>query len=258
MKTIYVDHKNRPALHLNPMDSVMALGYFDGVHLGHKKVIEAAKNIAEMKGMAMSVLSFFPHPKSVLFPNEQVCYLEPLEERMLKFERLGVDLFYVVPFDLEFAKRLPAEFIENYVLGLGAKHIVCGFDYTYGAKASGNVKTLQQYENEHIGITIIEQQCVSQQKISSTIVRKCLKEGKVDEIPQYLGEHYKTKWCRLKGVSPYYSLPAPGEYIVLLDHQQQSVESKVTVTTDRQLEFDCRLPNLQNSYTVSWLQNIDA
>ncbi|WP_052343638.1 FAD synthetase family protein [Bacillus massiliigorillae] len=257
MKIIYVDQENIPALQLNPVFSTMALGYFDGVHLGHRKVIDAAKDIAKQNQLALSVLSFFPHPKSVLYPSKEMQYLEPLEERIEKLEKIGVDIFYVVQFDKAFAQIEPDVFIRQYILGLGAKQIVCGFDYHYGAKARGNVDTLKQYENERVGVTIIEEQCISQQKISSSIIREYLNIGKVDEIPKYLGDYYKIKWCCQKGLFPYYSMSAPGKYRVLVDNQNNVIESKVIVTHDRQLEFDYCLSKLGEQYTVSWLEHVN-
>lgn len=123
MQVIYVNQENIQALHSNPTSSAMALGYFDGVHLGHRKLIEAAKEITINKEMALSVLSFFPHPKSVLSPSLEMNYLEPLDERIDKMKVLGVDIYYIVKFDQAFSRIEPDDFIKDYVIGLGAKHI---------------------------------------------------------------------------------------------------------------------------------------
>ncbi len=232
---------------------------FDGVHLGHRKLIETAKEITinkEDKEMALSVLSFFPHPKSVLSPSVEMNYLEPLDDRISKMKALGIDIYYIVKFDQDFARMEPDTFIRDYVIGLGAEHIVCGFDYHYGAKARGTVCTLKEYEQIGINVTVLDEQKVKNNKISSTIIRECLESGKVHEIPKYLGGYYKTRYCFKNGFEQYYTVPAPGKYKVLIEMPLKKVESNVIVTADYKLQFDSSLSNPNESFKVSWLENI--
>jgi len=256
MQIIYVNQENIQALQSNPTSSAMALGYFDGVHLGHRKLIESAKVITINKELALSVLSFFPHPKSVLSPSMEMKYLEPLDERISKMEALEVDIYYIVKFDQDFARIEPDAFIKDYVIGLGAKDIVCGFDYSYGTKARGTVSTLKEYEQIGIDVTVVDEQKEKNNKISSTIIRECLDSGKVHEIPKYLGEYYKTKYCCKNGFLQYYTVPAPGKYKVLIEMPWKKIESKVIVTADRKLKYDSLLSAENESFTVSWLENI--
>lgn len=98
MKVIYLNANNLQEIKQSCPNVAMALGYFDGVHLGHQRVIQTAKEKAKAQNLLLAVLSFFPHPKSVLFPNVEVSYIEPLEQKIEKLEKLEVDIFYIVEF----------------------------------------------------------------------------------------------------------------------------------------------------------------
>ncbi|WP_054705843.1 FAD synthetase family protein [Bacillus sp. JCM 19041] len=114
---------------------VVALGNFDGLHLGHSKVIETGLALAKEKGLPLGVMSFSPHPRTVLNKQQNAFhYLMPLHEKEEKLAALGVDYFYIVEFTLDFARLLPEQFEVDYLLGVGANHVVAGFDYKYGFK----------------------------------------------------------------------------------------------------------------------------
>ena len=113
----------------------MALGFFDGLHQGHRKVIQTALQKAKEKSLPLSVMSFFPDPKTVLSNGKkQVCYLMPLYEKEKMLEQLGVDRFYMVRFDKEFASLSPEQFVFQYLVKLGVLHAVAGFDFSYGSR----------------------------------------------------------------------------------------------------------------------------
>ncbi|MEH7482436.1 FAD synthetase family protein [Neobacillus drentensis] len=118
---------------------VMALGFFDGIHLGHRQLIENAKRISLQRGLELAVLTFFPHPKEVLnqmkFP-----YLISIERKIEIFEMLGVEQLYVIRFDEKFASLEPEVFVQQYLISLQVKEVVAGFDFTYGSKGLGNMK----------------------------------------------------------------------------------------------------------------------
>jgi riboflavin kinase/FMN adenylyltransferase len=258
MEVVYVDAAKIHVLQQQQPPSVMALGYFDGVHLGHQQVIQAAKIVAQQQNLLLSILSFFPHPKSVLGNQATVHYLEPLEERIQKLASLGVDVYYVVKFDYAFSQIEADVFIKEYVLGLGAQHIVCGFDYKYGQKAKGNRETLRAYEQNGIGITIVEEERQSGHKISSSIIRECVQAGHVEEIPKFLGEHYSTKYCLQNGTAEYYMLPPVGKYKanVVTDYQTV-IEANILVDTNKRLHFEnTRLKHTQ-PLKIFWLEKIE-
>ena len=258
MQVIYVDATNVHEIGRTAPNVAMALGYFDGVHLGHQKVIQTATEKAKSHGLSTAVLSFFPHPKSVLF-SEQVTYLEPIEQKAEKLEKLGVDIFYVVEFTKELAKVEATTFLDEYIIGLSAKEIICGFDYTYGAKASGTVETLAVYADEQqVGLTVVEELKWNDQKISSTLIRKYLTNRKLSELPRILGDFYTTKYCRKNGLLPYYSLPNVGRYKVVIEDQHSFIECIAIVKCKKYIEIFHEESTLPNLLTIQWVDQIDA
>ncbi|MBT2655539.1 FAD synthetase family protein [Bacillus sp. ISL-18] len=259
MKVIYVNANNLQEIRQLSPKAAMALGYFDGVHLGHQKVIQTAKEKARAQNLSLAVLSFFPHPKSVLFPEIEILYLEPLEQKIEKLERLDVDIFYIVEFTKELAKVEANDFLDDYIIGLNAKEIICGFDYTYGAKARGTVKTLAVYaDTQQVGLTVVDELKWNNQKISSTLIRKHLSERKLSEFPHLLGGFYKIKYCQKNGILPNYSLPNIGSYKVLIEDQHSYIECVATVKCKKYIQIHHEMSTLPNLLTIQWVDQFET
>ena len=257
MKVIYVNADNLLEIQKVAPNVAMALGYFDGVHLGHQKVIKTAKQKAYQHNLSLAVLSFFPHPKSILQPDVPVAYLEPIEQKIEKLENLGVDFFYIVQFTKELSQLNPIDFLEQYVKGLNAKEIICGFDYKYGAKSAGTVDTLEAYTHERgLGFTVVDELKWNKQKISSTLIRQYLSSRKLKEIHQLMGDFYKIKYCKKNGLLPNYSLPSIGDYKVLIEKDGTLVEHYVTVKSSNQILIHSEYKNLPNELTIQWVDKI--
>lgn len=258
MKVIYVNSNNLQEVKQTAPNVAMALGYFDGVHLGHRRVIQTAIEKAKAQNLSTAVLSFIQHPKSVLF-SEEVTYLEPLDQKIEKLEQLGVDIFYVVEFTKELAKMEADDFLYNYILALNAKEIICGFDYTYGTKASGNIKTLETYATKkRVGLTVVEELKWNNQKISSTLIRNHIFERKLSEIPSLLGEFYKTKYCQKNGLLPNYALPNVGTYKVLIEDQQSFIECIATVKCKKYIQVHHETSKLPDLLTIQWVEQLET
>lgn len=171
----------------------MALGYFDGVHLGHQKVILEAKKQADQKGLRSAVMTFDPHPSVVLGKNEKhVQYITPLAEKINLIEELGIDYLFIVHFTAEFANLLPQEFIDQYVIDLNVKHVVAGFDFSYGRMGKGTMEILPFHSREKFTFTIVEKFTSGDEKVSSTRIRQYIKNGRTTELPELLGRFYMT------------------------------------------------------------------
>ncbi|MEG2708963.1 MAG: FAD synthetase family protein, partial [Vagococcus sp.] len=113
---------------------VLVLGFFDGVHRGHQKVIETARQEANNRGLKLAVMTFNHHP-SVVFQkidHKKMKYITTVEQKITRMEEEGVDILYVVEFTSAFAGLTPQEFVDQYIVGLNAVTAVAGFDYTYG------------------------------------------------------------------------------------------------------------------------------
>ena len=171
---------------------VLALGFFDGIHLGHKEVITTAKKIAEERGYKVAVMSFNQHP-SVIFQNvdpDSIQYVSPLERKKELLKELGVDIFYLVDFTKEFGALSPQEFVDQYIVGLNAKVVVAGFDYTYGKRDIANMELLPKYASNRFEIISIAEQKSDNGKISSTAVRDLLLQGEIEKANELLGYEY--------------------------------------------------------------------
>ncbi|GAE24301.1 riboflavin kinase [Halalkalibacter wakoensis JCM 9140] len=188
MDTIYLKHPIDGTT-LKHEKTVMALGYFDGVHIGHQKVIKNAIEIANKLNTSTSVMTFHPHPKEVL-RNTEMNYITPLSEKIKKIEKLGVDTLFVVEFSLEFASLTPQQFVDDYLIGLHVVHVVAGFDFTYGALGKGTMETLPFHARNRLHSTTVEKFEMNNEKVSSTKIRELLQQGAVWDVVSLLGSEY--------------------------------------------------------------------
>lgn len=169
---------------------VLALGYFDGVHLGHQQVIKKAVKLARDRGVACGVMTFDPHPKEVISDDLHVAKITPLTSKLKLFELLNVDICYVVNFTKELAAVSPKDFIDNIIVKLNAQGVVAGFDYAFGSKGSGNGETLKYVSNGRFTVDIVDPFYYQGEKISSTRIRENLLTGKVIAANRLLGQNY--------------------------------------------------------------------
>jgi riboflavin kinase/FMN adenylyltransferase len=178
----------------------MAMGYFDGVHRGHQQVILEAKKQAEEKGICSAVMTFDPHPSVVLGKaDKQIQYITPLTAKIKIIEELGIDYLFIIHFSVEFANLLPQEFIDQYVIGLNVKHVVAGFDFTYGRMGKGTMETLPFHSRDNFSYSVVPKFTLDDEKVSSTRIRSLLKEGKTNELVSLLGRYYTTSGIVIHG-----------------------------------------------------------
>ncbi|WP_027408731.1 bifunctional riboflavin kinase/FAD synthetase [Anoxybacteroides tepidamans] len=229
--------------HLPP--TVMALGYFDGVHLGHQQVIRTAVKIASEKGYKSAVMTFHPHPSVVLGRREQhVQLITPLKEKERLIARLGVDYLYVVEFTPSFAELLPQQFVDQYIIDFHVKHVVAGFDFTYGRLGKGTMETLPFHSRGQFAHTTVPKLTRNDEKISSTYIRHLLKNGEVHQLPELLGRFYTIEGTVIGGekrgrtigfptanIDPAddYLLPALGVYAVKIRIGSETFEGVCNV-----------------------------
>ncbi|WP_069840311.1 bifunctional riboflavin kinase/FAD synthetase [Bacillus sp. F56] len=199
MKTIHITHPHH-LMKEEQAKSVMALGYFDGVHLGHQKVIGTAKQIAEEKGLTLAVMTFHPHPSHVLGRDkEPKDLITPLEDKIDQIEQLGTEILYVVKFNEVFASLSPKQFIDQYIIGLNVQHAVAGFDFTYGKYGKGTMETMPADLDGKAECTMVEKLTEQNKKISSSYIRTALQNGDVELANVLLGQPYFIKGIVIHG-----------------------------------------------------------
>ncbi|MDF2787877.1 MAG: hypothetical protein K0S80_975 [Neobacillus sp.] len=260
METIYINLDNLADWQGKANACVMALGFFDGLHYGHREVIKTGLRIAKEKGVSLAVMSFFPHPKSVLSNGEkQIDYLIPLSVKEKILRGLGVDTFYIVEFTREFAALSPEQYVKDYLVNLRVIHAVAGFDFTYGSRGSGYLETLQDDSGGIIEVTKVEKVACRGEKISSTSIRERLVAGNVAELPDFLGCCYEIEgmWDGQSfKLNPYYTLPAPGKYSVTIIIGNLSKLTEVIVE-EKHIKPVSELPQyMKGELSIVWHQRI--
>lgn len=173
---------------------VLALGTFDGVHLGHQLVIGQAVERARAVGGRAVVATFEPHPLEVLRPSTEPVLLTTLEERLRLFQPLSADVALVLPFDLEFS-RLPAlTWLDDVLAGrLGAREIFVGTSYTFGHRREGTASGLAEWGRARgLPVHLVPAVLVSGEPVSSSRIRGAIREGLVDEAAPLLGRWYSV------------------------------------------------------------------
>lgn len=172
----------------------MAIGNFDGVHLGHRALLNAAVATARQLGRPSGVMVFEPHPREYFQPNEQHFRLTPLKRKLALFEKLGLKVAFVEHFDQQLAGLKANEFIERVlVAGLGVSHVIIGYDFYFGNKRGGNPELMAQAgEQLGFGVTILPPVADQGEVFSSSGVRLHLAQGDVRGAARMLGENWRV------------------------------------------------------------------
>jgi len=172
--------------------TVIALGNFDGVHIGHQELIKRTVKSAEAANLKSAVFTFSNHPRNVLSKENIVkCILYP-DEKAAIIENLGVDYMFNIPFDEELRFMDPIEFINEFLLTkLKMREAYCGFNYKFGYKASGSTETLMKESmKKNFGIHVLEPVRIDGVVVNSTLVRELIAQGKVDGCKKFMGRNY--------------------------------------------------------------------
>ncbi len=173
---------------------VLSLGMFDGVHLGHVSIINQLKEIAQKYDLETAILTFWPHPRKVFNPNDELHLLNTLEEKIALLEKAGIEVVFLQEFDENFRNLTGEEFIEQILVEkLNVKHVIIGYDHVFGKNKSGNFDLLQQL-SEKLGYDVAQLKAVKEGdfNISSTKIRNCLGNGNIIGANKMLGYHYSV------------------------------------------------------------------
>ncbi|MBQ4089415.1 MAG: FAD synthetase family protein [Clostridia bacterium] len=168
--------------------AVLALGMFDGVHIGHRALIGRAVEMAKEIGVDSMVCTFDRHPRSVLFPDNAPVPLMTQDEQLAEFEKLGVDWALVKPFDRKFAAVPAEDYITSLIWATYAQGIVCGGDYSFGRGGKGNPAMLAELSCEY-GYRLEVLDCIKDGDdiVSSTLIRALIANGDTARADRLLG-----------------------------------------------------------------------
>ena len=184
---------NRPAV-------VLAIGSFDGLHQGHRKILEKVREEADRRGVKSMIITFAPTPREVFSGQKEIALMKP-EEKTDAIAAMSIDLVCMKHFDLEFAKIGPDEFLKRLLTYLDLKAIVAGPDHSIGNKERGGIEYLREAGIKHdFDLIVVPKAQFKGNEISSQLVRKTLKSGHIDDVVAMLGYHFRISGTVIPGM----------------------------------------------------------
>jgi riboflavin kinase/FMN adenylyltransferase len=183
------------------VNPVLTIGNYDGLHLGHRKIIERVKERARAIGGTSMLMTFDPHPLKILKPNKTVGMITPIHVKKKLLEETGIDVVFIVPFTDVFRSTSPETFVGDILVGkLGIKGLIVGYDFKFGKEGKGNVDKLLAlslpygYFFEVQGVVTL-----AGEKVGSNRIRKMIREGEVEKVMKHLGRPYMIEGRVVKG-----------------------------------------------------------
>jgi riboflavin kinase/FMN adenylyltransferase len=189
------------ALNNNYPHTILTIGNFDGVHLGHQKILlDVLKRAEEIKGTSM-VMTFEPHPMKVLAPEREIRILTTFEEKAKLIEEIGIKVLLCMNFNKEFSKLLPDDFIKNVLVRkIKAEEIIVGTNYAFGKNKKGNVDLLRRRGKKFgFKVRVVRNAKLHGDVVSSSKIRSLLFKGDTRETSNFLGRAYSIEGCVIRG-----------------------------------------------------------
>ena len=172
--------------------TAVTIGTFDGVHIGHRKLLDRLINDAKLLNLKATVLTFFPHPRMVLQQDANIKLLNTIDEKIKILEHIGLDYLMIYPFSKEFSRLTATDFVESILVkGLNSKKIIIGYDHRFGRNRNADIKDLISFgKTYNFEVEEIPAQEIDEVSVSSTKIRKALEEGDIATANAYLGYNY--------------------------------------------------------------------
>lgn len=215
--------------------SVVTVGTFDGVHLGHRRILERMRAFTTDHGGRTVLITFEPHPRLVLSRSIQptIGLLTTLAEKHAILQRLGIDVLVILPFTFEFAQTPPEDFVHHILVErIGLRHIVIGHDHNFGKDRAGNEELLRRLGQEYqFTVERVEPVLVDGEIVSSTKIRTALREGNIAKANAMLGYPYSVEGIVVYGDGRGRHLGYPTANIELLDSHKLLPASGVYCVT---------------------------
>jgi riboflavin kinase / FMN adenylyltransferase len=258
---VFYDIQHLPRFH----NAVITIGTFDGVHTGHKAILREVVNHAKIVGGVSVLLTFEPHPRKLLFPDQPLGIITPLHQKLQLITEAGIEHIVVVPFTREFSRLTAQEYIEHFIVDIFHPHsIIIGYDHRFGHDRKGDLQLMEQYAALHqYELIEIPAQLIDEAAVSSTKIRQALNEGRVEDANHMLGRNYSlcgkvihgNKLGRTLGyptanlhpLEPEQIIPAIGIYAIQAAHNRErfngmlSIGYNPTVTDKRELRIEANL-----------------
>ena len=227
----------------------LSIGMFDGVHIGHQSIISQLNTVAKDKNLESAILTFWPHPRTIFFPNDDLKLLNTIEEKTYFLQKHSIQNLILQDFSEDFRNLTGAEFVKQILVEkLNVKHLIIGHDHTFGKNKSGNFSLLEKMAPE-LEFEVQQVQAVDFQErhISSTQIRKALSVGYIKEANEMLGYTYSVAGEVVHGkkigrtigyptaniaVNSMKFLPKKGAYIVDVFVKKQHLKGMLSIGTN--------------------------
>lgn len=255
-------------------NSVVTIGTFDGVHVGHQKIINRLVHIAETNKLQALVLTFFPHPRMVVQKDSSIKLINTIDEKAAQLQQLGVDHLVLKEFTKTFSRLSALEYVRDVLVNkLKVKHIIVGYDHHFGRNRTATIEDLIEFGKFYgFEVTQIDAQEVGDVAVSSTKIRSALSEGNIRVANDFLGYNFMLTGTVVKGKGlganlsfptanifieePYKLIPKQGVYLVQSKIENQLVYGMMnigknpTVSQDNKTHIEVHFFNLDaNLYT---------
>ena len=212
--------------------TIVTIGTFDGIHIGHQKILKDLIKTAKKEGKKSVLLTFFPHPRMVLQKDNKILLLNTIEEKSGLLEKMGLDYLIIHPFSREFSRLTALDFVRDVLVNkLNTSRLIIGYDHHFGKNREGNIHQLKEYSLLYdFKVEEIPAQDIDDVSVSSTKIRIALKEGNLKTANKYLGYHYMLNGTVVSGKKlggtigfptanleikePYKLIPKTGVYII--------------------------------------------
>jgi len=252
---IYHDLNSLPAF----TKAVVTIGSFDGLHTGHRQIIETITELAGDCDGESIVITFDPHPRQVIYPNDDsMRLLNTVEEKIMLFQDTGIDHLVIAPFSIEFSQISSKEYIESFLLSkFNPRYIVIGYDHKFGLNRQGDINSLKAYESDSLEIIEIEKQEIDDLAISSTKIREAINNGYIDKANKLLSHPYVLKGKVVHGkklgntigfptanIEPLHHsklIPSEGIYAVRIEVEQVMYEGMLYIGTKPTVDDELKL-----------------
>lgn len=181
--------------------TVVTIGTFDGVHVGHQKIVKLLINAAKLEGLKSVILTFFPHPRMVLQKDSSIKLINTIDERHAILDALGLDYLLIKKFTKAFSRLSAEDFVKQILVDkLHAKKVIIGYDHRFGRNRNANIDDLKRFGNEYdFEVEEISAQDINDVAVSSTKIRRALNEGNIAKANMFLGYNFMITGTVVKG-----------------------------------------------------------
>lgn len=224
----------------------LTIGNFDGVHLGHQFLIEKIRTECHAKGLKLVVMTFSPHPKTILLKDPKPFLINTYLERRDLLSNCGIDYLWEVPFNRDFSTLAPEDFLREKILfHPDIKQVTMGYDFAYGKDAAGNFEFAEKICNEsNVKISRMDEYAIEKADISSSTIRNLVEQGSIEKVNEYLGRTFYLQGLVVKGegrgrkigfptaniqLDPMRILPQRGVYISQTDYKGMQYQSVTNI-----------------------------